>query len=202
MSLLQKVQTSTVSPRIACKFVPKHHRAIRNRAVRDYYLLVSDPNEFKNRAIARNFTIKSHYLRNFSEEYIFLLWKSHYCEEFTLFEYLFCFSNGTISRNSHYLRNFSEEYIFLLWKSRYCEEFTLFEYLFCFSNRAISRNSHYLNIFGPKIKSRYSEFALFESALFEDPLYWFEWKISLLMVLSANDNHASEFEELFFFSSI
>ena len=28
---------------------------------------------------------------------------------------------------------------------------------------------------------------------------WFEWKISLLMVLSANDNHASEFEELFFF---
>ena len=29
--------------------------------------------------------------------------------------------------------------------------------------------------------------------------YWFEWKISLLMVLSANDNHASEFEELFFF---
>ena len=90
---------------------------------------------------------------------------SHYLNTF------FCFSNGTISRNSHYLRNFSEEYIFLLWKSRYCEEFTLFEYLFCFSNRAISRNSHYLNIFGPKIKSRYSEFALFESALFEDPLY-------------------------------
>ena len=57
---------STVSPRIVCKFVPKNHRAIRNRAVRDYYLLVSDPNEFKNRAIVRNFTIKSHYLRNFS----------------------------------------------------------------------------------------------------------------------------------------
>ena len=111
----------TVGPRIACKFVPKNHRVIRNRAVWDYYLLVSDLNEFKNRAIARNFTIKSHYLRNFSEEYIFLLWKSHYCEEFTLFEYLFCFSN-----------------------------------------RAISRNSHYLNIFGPKIKSRYSEFTLFE----------------------------------------
>ena len=126
---------TTVSPRIACKFVPKNHRAIRNRAVWDYYLLVSDPNEFKNHAIVRNFTIKSHYLRNFSEEYIFLLWKSHYCEEFTLFEYLFCFSN-----------------------------------------RAISRNSHYLNIFGPKIKSRYSEFALFESALFEDLLYIvFKW---------------------------
>ena len=62
------VQLPTVGPRIACKFVPKNHRAIRNRTVRDYYLLVSDPNDFKNRAISRNFTIKSHYLRNFSKE--------------------------------------------------------------------------------------------------------------------------------------
>ena len=63
----------TVGPRIAYKFVQKFLRAIQIRTVRDYYLLVSDPNEFKNRAISRNFTIKSHYLRNFSKKYILLL---------------------------------------------------------------------------------------------------------------------------------
>ena len=64
----------TVGPRIACKFVQKFLRAIRIRTVRDYYLLVSDPNEFKNRVISRNFTVKSHYLRNFSKHYIDILW--------------------------------------------------------------------------------------------------------------------------------
>ena len=72
LTLLQYL--NTVGPRIACKFVQKFLRAIRIRAVRDYYLLVSDPNEFKNRVISRNFTVKSHYLRNFSKHYIGILW--------------------------------------------------------------------------------------------------------------------------------
>ena len=58
----------TASPRIVDKSVHKILRAIRNRTVRDYYVLVSDPNDFKNHVIPRNFTIKSHYLRNFSKQ--------------------------------------------------------------------------------------------------------------------------------------